>query len=176
MLDQRNNDLVSLNDAMYMSNSKCMNSFAKQKRLYLVSLNPDRLKTKIFVNLPVKELNRSVAFFTKLGFTFNPQFTDENATCMIVGEDIFVMLLVEKFFKSFTRKEICDTSRSTEAILALSVESRKQVDEMMNKAIESGGSEPREKQDHGWMYGRSFEDVDGHLWEVFFMDESAIKK
>lgn len=161
---------------MYVSNSKCMNSLARQKRLYLFSLNPDRLKTKIFVNLPVKELNRSVAFFTKLGFTFNPQFTDENATCMIVGEDIFVMLLVEKFFKSFTRKEICDTSRSTEAILALSVESRKQVDEIMNKAIESGGSEPRERQDHGWMYGRSFEDVDGHLWEVFFMDESAIKK
>jgi predicted lactoylglutathione lyase len=133
------------------------------------------LKTKTFVNLPVKDLNKSVAFFTKLGFTFNPQFTDENATCMVVGEDIFVMLLVEKFFKSFTNKEICDTSRSTEVILAISVESREQVDQLMKKVIDSGGSEHREKQDHGWMYLRSFEDVDGHLWEVFFMDESAME-
>jgi predicted lactoylglutathione lyase len=133
------------------------------------------LKTKTFVNLPVKDLNKSVAFFTKLGFTFNPQFTDENATCMVVGEDIFVMLLVEKFFKSFTNKEICDTSRSTEVILAISVESREQVDQLMKEVIDSGGSEHREKQDHGWMYLRSFEDVDGHLWEVFFMDESAME-
>jgi predicted lactoylglutathione lyase len=148
---------------------------AKQKSLYPFSLDSAKLKTKIFVNLPIKDLNKSVAFFTKLGFTFNPQFTDENATCMVVGEDIFVMLLVERFFKSFTNKEICDTSRSTEAILALSVESREQVDQLMKKVIDSGGSELREKQDHGWMYLRSFEDVDGHLWEVFFMDESAMK-
>jgi hypothetical protein len=132
------------------------------------------MKMKIFVNLPVKDLNKSVAFFTKLGFNSNPQFTDENATCMIVGEDIFIMLLVEKF-KSFTKKEVCDTSKNTEAIVALSVESREKVDQMMDKAIEAGGGEPREKLDHGWMYGRSFEDVDGHLWEVFFMEESAIK-
>jgi len=134
------------------------------------------MKTKIFVNLPVNDLNKSIAFFTKLGFNFNPQFTDENATCMIVGEDIFIMLLVERFFKSFTKKEVCDTSKNTEAIVALSVESREKVDQMMDKAIEAGGGEPREKLDHGWMYGRSFEDVDGHLWEVFFMEESAIKK
>lgn len=151
-------------------------SMLKQKRLYPFSLSPDRMKTKIFVNIPVKELNKSVDFFTKLGFNFNPQFTDENATCMIVGEDIFVMLLVEKFFKSFTKKEICDTSKSTEAILALSVESREKVDQMIDKAVGAGGSEPREKQDHGWMYGRSFEDIDGHLWEVFFMEESTMKK
>jgi uncharacterized protein len=148
---------------------------AKQKSLYPFSLNSAKLKSKTFVNLPVKDLNKSVAFFTKLGFTFNPQFTDENATCMVVGEDIFVMLLVEGFFKSFTNKEICDTSRSTEVILAISVESREQVDQLMKKVIDSGGSEHREKQDHGWMYLRSFEDVDGHLWEVFFMDESAMK-
>jgi predicted lactoylglutathione lyase len=128
------------------------------------------------VNLPVKDLNKTVEFFTKLGFGFNPQFTDENATCMIVGEHIFIMLLVEKFFKTFTKKEICDTSRNTEAIVALSIESREKVDQMIDIAIEAGGSEPREKQDHGWMYGRSFEDIDGHLWEVFFMEESAIKK
>ncbi|MGC2307572.1 MAG: VOC family protein [Nitrososphaeraceae archaeon] len=134
------------------------------------------MKTKIFVNLPIKDLNKSVAFFTKLGFSFNPQFTDENATCMIIGEDIFIMLLVEKFFKSFTKKDVCDTSKNTEAIVALSVESREKVDQMIEKAKEAGGSEPREKQDHGWMYGRSFEDIDGHLCEVFFMEESAIKK
>jgi predicted lactoylglutathione lyase len=128
------------------------------------------------VNLPIKDLNKSVAFFTKLGFSFNPQFTDENATCMIIGEDIFIMLLVEKFFKSFTKKDVCDTSKNTEAIVALYVESREKVDQMIEKAKEAGGSDPREKQDHGWMYGRSFEDIDGHLWEVFFMEESAIKK
>ena len=155
---------------------ECKASMLKQKRLYPFSLSPDRMKTKIFVNIPVKELNKSVDFFTKLGFNFNPQFTDENATCMIVGEDIFVMLLVEKFFNSFTKKEICDTSKSTESILALSVESREKVDQMIDKAVDAGGSEPREKQDHGWMYGRSFEDIDGHLWEVFFMEESTIKK
>ena len=134
------------------------------------------MKTKIFVNLPIKDLNKSVAFFTKLGFSFNPQFTDENATCMIIGEDIFIMLLVEKFFKNFTKKDVCDTSKNTEAIVALSVESRENVDQMIEKAKEAGGSEPREKQDHGWMYGRSFEDIDRHLWEVFFMEEKKKKK
>jgi predicted lactoylglutathione lyase len=132
--------------------------------------------TKIFVNLPVKDLNNTIDFFTKLGFKFNPQFTDENATCMIVGEDIFVMLLVEKFFKTFTKKEICDTSKDTEMIVALSVESREKVDQMINKAQESGGKETREPQDHGWMYGRSFEDINKHLWEIIYMDESAVKK
>ena len=131
--------------------------------------------TKIFVNLPVKDLNNTIDFFTKLGFKFNPQFTDENATCMIVSEDIFVMLLVEKFFKTFTKKEICDTSKDTEVIVALSLESREKVDQMINKAIESGGKESREPQDHGWMYGRSFEDINKHLWEIIYMDESAVK-
>jgi predicted lactoylglutathione lyase len=131
--------------------------------------------TKIFVNLPVKNLNKTIEFFTKLGFKFNPQFTDENATCMIVGEDIFVMLLVEKFFKTFTKKEICDTSKNTEGIVVLSVEGREKVDQMINKAIEAGGRESREPQDHGWMYGRSFEDINGHLWEIIYMDENALK-
>jgi uncharacterized protein len=131
--------------------------------------------TKIFVNLPAKDLNKTIEFFTKLGFKFNPQFTDENATCMIVGEDIFVMLLVEKFFKTFTKKEICDTSKNTEVIVALSVEGREKVDQMINKAIEAGGRESREPQDHGWMYGRSFEDINGHIWEIIYMDESALK-
>ena len=109
------------------------------------------MTTKIFVNLPVKDLNRTVEFFTKLGFKFNPQFTDKNATCMIISEDIFVMLLVEEFFKTFTKKEICNTSKNIEAIIALSAESRENVDEMINKAIEAGGIEPRKPQDHGCM-------------------------
>lgn len=133
------------------------------------------MTTKIFVNLPVKDLNRAIEFFTKLGFKFNPQFTDKNATCMIISEDIFVMLLVEEFFKTFTKKEICNTSKNIEAIIALSAESRENVDEMINKAIEAGGIEPRKPQDHGWMYDRAFEDIDGHLWEIIYMNESGLK-
>ena len=128
------------------------------------------MTTKIFVNLPVKDLDKTIDFFSKLGFKFNPQFTDENATCMIVGEDIFIMLLVEKFFKTFTKKEISDASKNTEVIVALSVEGREKVDQMINKAIRAGGRESREPQDHGWMYGRSFEDINGHLWEIIHMD------
>jgi predicted lactoylglutathione lyase len=134
------------------------------------------MATKIFVNLPVKDLDKTIEFFTKLGFTFNPQFTDENATCMIAGEDIFIMLLVEKFFKTFTKKEICNTKKDTEVIVALSAESREKVDQMINKVIEAGGAESREPQDYGWMYGRGFQDINGHLWEIIYMDESAIKK
>jgi uncharacterized protein len=134
------------------------------------------MTTQIFVNLPVKDLNETVDFFTKLGFAFNPQFTAENATCMIVNNDIFVMLLVEKFFKTFTKKELCDTTKDTEVIVALSTESREKVDQMINKVIEAGGKEHRKPQDHGWMYGRSFEDINGHLWEVIYMDKNALKK
>ena len=130
---------------------------------------------QIFVNLPVKDLSRTVEFFNRLGFTFNPQFTDENATCMIINDNIFVMLLVEKFFKTFTKKEICDTAKDTEVIIALSTESREKVDEMMQNVFEAGGKESREPQDHGWMYGRSFQDINGHLWEIIYMDEKALK-
>ena len=110
--------------------------------------------TKVFVNLPVKDLNKTVEFFTKLGFTFNPLFTDENATCMIVGENIFVMLLVENFFKTFTKKEITDTAKNTGAIVALSAQSREEVDQMMDKVVDAGGRESRDPQDHGWIHGR----------------------
>jgi uncharacterized protein len=133
------------------------------------------LTTQIFVNLPVKDLSRTVEFFKKLGFAFNAQFTDENATCMIINDNIFVMLLVEKFFKSFTKKEICDTTKDTEVIIALSTKSREKVDEMMQKVFKAGGKESREPQDHGWMYGRSFQDINGHLWEIIYMDEKALK-
>jgi predicted lactoylglutathione lyase len=135
--------------------------------------------TKIFVNLPVKDLNKTVEFFTKLGFTFNPQFTDENATCMIVSGDIFVMLLVEKYFKTFTTKEISDTTKNAAAIVALSAQSREEVDQMLTKVVEAGGKElgaPREQEEYEWMYGRYFEDLNGHLWHIFYMDESAMKK
>ncbi len=134
------------------------------------------MATKIFVNLPVKDLNQTVKFFTKLGFTFNPQFTDENATCMIIGEDIYVMLLGERFFKTFTKKEICDVAKDAEVIVALSAESREKVDQMMNRVLEAGGKESRDPQDHGWMYGRSFQDIDGHLWEIIYMNETALQK
>jgi uncharacterized protein len=133
------------------------------------------MTTQIFVNLPVKDLSRTVEFFKKLGFAFNAQFTDENATCMIINDNIFVMLLVEKFFKSFTKKEICDTTKDTEVIIALSTDSREKVDEMMQSVFQAGGKESREPQDHGWMYGRSFQDINGHLWEIIYMDEKALK-
>lgn len=131
------------------------------------------MATKIFVNLPVKDLNKTVAFFTAMGFTFNPQFTDENATCMLVGEDIFVMLLVEKYFQTFTKKPVADASKGTEVIIALSADSKQQVDELVDKALKAGGSVSNEPQDMGWMYQRSFQDLDGHLWEIAFMDETA---
>jgi uncharacterized protein len=132
------------------------------------------MSTQIFVNLPVKDLKKSVEFFTKLGYEFNPKFTDENATCMIVSENIFVMLLVEKYFKTFTPKEVCDTTKYAEVLVALSFESRVEVDEIVAKAIAAGGTTYKEPNDMGFMYQHGFQDLDGHIWEIFFMDESAI--
>jgi hypothetical protein len=134
------------------------------------------MATKIFVNLPVKDLDKSKEFFTKLGFTFNPKFTGENAACLIIGENIYAMLLVEPFFKTFTKKDICDAKKSTEVLLAIDAPSREKVDEMVKKAVEAGGSTYAEPMDYGWMYGHSFADLDGHQWEVLYMDESGIPK
>jgi hypothetical protein len=134
------------------------------------------MATKIFVNLPVKNLNESVAFFTQLGFTFNPQFTDETATCMIVAEDIFVMLLTEAKFKTFTPKQICDAAKYTEVLVCLTSESREKVDEMVSKAVAAGGTTYNEPQDHGFMYGHGFQDLDGHIWELIFMEPGAINQ
>lgn len=131
---------------------------------------------QIFVNLAVKDLNKSVEFFTKLGFTFNPQFTDENATSMIIGENIFAMLLTEKFFSTFTKKPLADAKSSTEVINAFSMGSRQEVDDIVAKAVAAGGRQYKEVEDHGWMYGNNFEDLDGHQWEFFYMDESAMPK
>ena len=133
------------------------------------------MPSQIFVNLPVKHLERSIQFFTALGYRFNPQFTDANATCMIVAEEhIYVMLLVEDYFKTFTQKELCDARRSTEVILALSLDSRAQVDEMVAKAVAAGATTPSPPKDHGFMYQHGFADLDGHLWEVFHMVPGAV--
>lgn len=131
---------------------------------------------QMFLNIPVKNLTASIDFFTKVGFSFNPEFTDENATCMIIGENIFSMLLTEKFFQTFTKKEISDTSKTIEGIIGIAVESREEVDNIVQKAIGAGGKETRDAYDYGWMYGRTFEDLDGHTWEFFFMDESKAPK
>ena len=132
------------------------------------------MPTKIFVNLPVRNLNVSVEFFSKLGFSFNQQFTYETATCMIVTDDIFVMLLTEERFKSFTPKEICDAKKYTEVLVCLSLESRAKVDEMVRKAVVAGGATYNEPQDHGFMYGHGFQDLDGHIWELIYMEPSAV--
>src|SRR5499426_4587381 len=131
------------------------------------------MSTKIFVNLPVKDLNKSIEFFTKLGYRFNPQFTDETATCMIVSEDIFVMLLTHDKFKTFTPNKICDATKSTEVLVCLSCESREKVDDLVRKAVAAGGRAPREPQDQGFMYGHGFEDLDGHIWELMFMESGS---
>ena len=132
------------------------------------------MATKIFVNLPVKDLSKSVEFFTKLGFTFNPQFTDESATCMIISDSIFAMLLVESRFKDFTKKEIADATKTTEVLIALDAESREEVDTIVKNAVAAGGSTYRDPEDHGWMYGHSFADLDGHQWEFAYMDISQM--
>ena len=134
------------------------------------------MATKIFVNLPVQDLQRSIQFFTALGFSFNAQFTDETATCMIVGDDIFVMLLTHEKFKAFTPKAICDATKSTEVLVGLSADSREQVDAMVRKAVAAGGSTYNEPQDHGFMYGHGFQDLDGHIWELIFMEPSAVEQ
>ena len=133
------------------------------------------MSTKIFVNLPVADLEKSVDFFTQLGFTFNLQFTDENATCMIIADDSFVMLLVKDFFASFTGKQVVDASTHTEVIVALSAESRAGVDTLVNAALAAGGAPSQWAMDQDGMYGRSFQDLDGHLWEVMWMDPSTIQ-
>jgi uncharacterized protein len=130
----------------------------------------------IFPNLAVKDLDRAVAFFTELGFSFDPRFTDETATAMIVNEHASVMLLTRDRFKDFTKKELVDSARQAEAIIALSAESREDVDAFADKALAAGGSPANEPMDLGFMYGRSFDDPDGHQWEIFWMDPAALEE
>ena len=129
--------------------------------------------TRIFVNLPVKDLNKAKDFFGKLGFGFNGQFTDETAACMVVSEDIYVMLLTHAKFKEFTPKKICDATKSSEALVCLSCESRAQVDEQVRKAVAAGGTTYAAAKDYGFMYGHGFQDLDGHIWELMWMDPNA---
>jgi len=128
---------------------------------------------QIFVNLPVTDLKRSMAFFTALGFEFNPKFTNDQGACMVVNHDAFVMLLATGFFETFTRKGLCDARERTETINAFSAGSRAEVDAVCDRALAAGGLQAIEPQDHGFMYSRSFYDPDGHHWEVLWMDEAA---
>jgi uncharacterized protein len=139
-------------------------------------LKEHAMATKIFVNLPVQNLDRTVSFFTKLGYSFNPQFTDENATCMIIADDIFVMLLVDTYFKTFTPKPIADAKKSTEVLVALSADSREAVDKIVNAALQAGARRYAEPKDLGFMYQWGFEDLDGHIWEYAWMDMSQMPK
>lgn len=130
----------------------------------------------IFVNIPVKDLSKSVDFFTKLGFEFNAQFTDDKATAMVINEQASVMLLVEDFYKTFVKKELADTATQNEAILAVSASSREEVDDLVHKALAAGGTASNDPIDEGPMYGWSFQDIDGHLWEVMYMDPAALEQ
>ena len=128
---------------------------------------------QIFVNLAVADLPKSRAFFESLGLTFNPQFTNEQGACMIVADDIFVMLLTEPFFQGFTKKPVADAKKGTEVLICLSCTSRSEVDELVRKAVAAGGKTPVPPQDHSFMYGHGFEDLDGHQWELTYMDPNA---
>jgi predicted lactoylglutathione lyase len=132
------------------------------------------MSTKVFINLPVKDLTRSMAFFQGLGYSFNPQFTDEKAGCMVVSENIFVMLLSDPYFRTFIDTEVCDAHRMTEVLIALEANTKEEVVELVGKAVELGGRLYAKAQDHGWMYQHSFADPDGHKWEVIFMDATQL--
>lgn len=131
---------------------------------------------QIFINLPVRDLRVSMDFFTQLGFGFNLQFTDDKAACMIIGENIYAMLLVEDRFRDFTRKPIADARQCTEVLICIDAPSRDAVDEMVRNAVSAGGTTYADPMDHGWMYGHSFADPDGHQWEVAFMEEAALAR
>ena len=129
----------------------------------------------VFINLPIRDLRSSMEFFEGLGFKFNPQFTDKNAACLILGNTNYVMLLLEDFFRSFSEKKIIDASADTEMILAISVESRAAVDSLVDKAFSLGAKPSNDSSDMGFMYSRSFQDLDNHNWEVFYMDPAHLQ-
>ena len=133
------------------------------------------MASKIFVNLPVKDLDKSKAFFGKLGYKFNAQFTDETAACMVISEDIYTMLLTEPKFKEFTKKPIADAKKTTEVLVCLSMDSKERVNEIVDTAVKAGGSETREPMDYGFMFGRAFDDLDGHTWEIVWMDPKHVQ-
>lgn len=131
------------------------------------------MSRKVFINLPVRDLEKSKAFFSTLGFEFDSQFTDDKGACMVLSEEGYVMLLTTPFFEGFTKRAVCDTSTHTEALIALSCESRAEVDELVQKAIDAGGAPAMPSMDHGFMYAHSFYDLDGHHWEVLWMDPAT---
>ena len=133
------------------------------------------MPTKIFVNLAVKDRDQAMEFFNKLGFTFNPQFTDKTAACLVISHDIYAMLLTETKFKEFTRKEIADATRTTEVLTCLAVDSKAEVNRIVDTALRAGATEAREPMDYGFMFGRSFNDLDGHIWEIIWMDPSHVQ-
>lgn len=128
---------------------------------------------QVFINLPVSDLPRAIRFYQALGYSLNPKFTDERAACVVISDTIYVMLLVRDFFQGFTRKSVADAHTQLQTLIALSADSRDEVDAVMDKALAAGGSEAGEPRDYGFMFQRSYADLDGHTWEVFFMDESA---
>lgn len=132
------------------------------------------MATKVFINLPVKELSKSKAFFEGLGFRFNPQFTDEKAACMVISDTIYAMLLTESYFKTFTKKGISDAKKTTEVLITLDANSKEEVQRMVTKAKELGAAIYSEPQDLGWMYQHNFGDLDGHQWEFAYMDETQL--
>lgn len=132
------------------------------------------MATKIFVNLPVKDLKKSMAFFTALGYSFNQQFTDETAACMVISDDIYAMLLTHAKFKEFTPRDICDATKSSEVLICLSCESREHVKDMVAKAVAAGGTTYASEKDHGFMLQHGYQDLDGHIWELIHMDPAAI--
>jgi predicted lactoylglutathione lyase len=138
-------------------------------------MNP-KSSRKLFVNLPVRDLKRAMEFFTKLGFEFKPQFTDDKAACMVISEDAFTMLLAEPYFKTFTKREVSSATKQTEAIFALSCGEKSEVDDIVKKAIAAGGKHAMDPIDHGFMYGWSFYDPDDHHWEVVWMDPNHLQK
>lgn len=134
------------------------------------------MANQIFVNLSVKDLKRSMEFFERLGFGFNSQFTDETAACMVISENIYAMLLTHAKFREFTKKAIADATKTTEVLTCLSLDKRARVDEMVNAALAAGGTETRDAMDYGFMYGRSFNDLDGHIWEFIYIDPSHVQQ
>ena len=127
------------------------------------------MHTQIFVNLPIANMERSKAFFSALGYTFNPNFTNEQGAALVLGDKLYAMLLVRDFFATFTHKSVADARHSTEVLVCLSCDSRAQVDTLVAKALAAGGTVPRQAQDHGFMYAHGFEDLDGHIWELVHM-------
>lgn len=125
---------------------------------------------QIFVNLAIGDMQKSQAFFKQLGFTFNPQFTNDQGACMVISDDIYAMLLTRDFFKGFTSKALVDAKQATEVLICLSCDSRAEVDDVVARAVAAGGTAPREPQDHGFMYAHGFEDLDGHIWELVYME------